>query len=1109
MGMGTRLWRRWLVCGLLASGMLAGSVGSVSAQPALIPPDSEPTPLAPVLPAPALNSPPAEPTPLPEVVPAQGQLPPGPGGASSSAGLPPAPLPFEGDDADGPLTLPKPPAGTVPALSASELEALVAGIALYPDDLLDTVLDAVQTPVAIRQAAELANGKEDGQLAQLLQDGLPASVQLLQTEYPQMLQELNDNLLLMSRLGLAIRSQPEDVVAAIREVRSQAAQLHRQVAEVPVEQEFAATTDGLVDSFNLPMSTLGVGTVWDDGGVYAGTAFPNVSYYSYGLPNVCYTQFGAWGVPVYGVDPYWGYGGYPRGWWFRDAARLTLGIVALTRGPRWGYGPGWWGGPGWGYGPGWWGGPGWWHRPGWAFNPGWGVGPGWGHGIGWGGGWWGGWGGPGWGWGAHPGVIWPRRGFGPIAGSGIWWQNRNFGVGFGRPGWGVGPWQNWRAGGSVHGFVGRGGWNAGPLGFGGRDNWNWNRAGLAGRMQFGNRGVVGGVPSHSFVNSLNLGRGPGIRDWTTQRTGIVGNAASWHTQLARGGDRSARSFNLAGNRLGNGSLISFASQSQRDWSDRGNMNGNRLLASSTRPNTMQMESLRNRLVENRTQLGSIPNLNNRLDRNVGDRLSGVDRTLRDGNRPSFGSTNRNEALSQAADRLGGRGAGGQAGTLRPGADGLRDRIGSSAGTRLSGLDGRDNRIGRDLSSQLSSPRPTGGSSIASLGGTNDRLRPGGGRGIDDAVRPNLSRPGSPSLENRLTRPGDGSSSAVSRILEQRGLSGNRPQPTTPGNVGSAIRPELRDRLNAPNSNSTPLARPGNTTPSLPGLGSRFGGYGNLNPGNSPTPGSPLTPGGIGSGGNRGERPATNLIPNRGGTGTSPTASTPRPGLPQIGGGNTTRPTLTPQNPQSPGIRPQLPSGRSPQLPGNRPDLSTIRPQLPSAQNPSPRPQLPGIQNPSPRPVNPQTPSIRPQLPSGQNPLPRPSIGGPQQRPSIQQSLPSSRPGLTIPQTPSVRPQLPTSRPSAPAVRPSIPSVRPSAPAARPSIPSVRPSAPAARPSVPSFGGGRSSAPSIRGPSMGGGRAPSIGGGRGGSIGGGRAPSIGGGGRGGSIGGGGRGGGRGR
>jgi len=114
-----------------------------------------------------------------------------------------------------------PPAATNPApvesLSPAALEALVSGVALYPDPLVEQILRAARNPLALHQAAEAQRGELPAEVAALASGD--ESVDYLK-QYPEVLSQLDEQLALTARLGVAYRTQPQDVWAAIANVRA-------------------------------------------------------------------------------------------------------------------------------------------------------------------------------------------------------------------------------------------------------------------------------------------------------------------------------------------------------------------------------------------------------------------------------------------------------------------------------------------------------------------------------------------------------------------------------------------------------------------------------------------------------------------------------------------------------------------------------------------------------------------------------------------------------------------------------------------------------------------------------------------------------------------------
>lgn len=404
----------------------------------------------------------------------------------------------------------------IPKLSASELESLVAPIALYPDDVLDNTLDAIQFPTSIRQGANLLRNKEATEQAETMKQGFPPSILFLHDKHPQILQDLDDNLLLLSRLGLAVKSQPDDVVAAIRTVRSQAAALQAQTG--------VTAADGTAA---LPLGS--TGTYFADGGAYAGTSYPSYGYYTYGLPNYAYCDPYGYGYP------YYGYGYYP-GSILAQVTRLTLGILYLTNGPYYPYGYGYY--PYYGFG-------------GYGYYPNYGFG------------YYGGYSGYG---GYYPSQI--TNYVGPLGGYGAVVANfangpagavfRNgYSSGVFRGPNGLGNFnaasQSVRFNNGVTAFgAGRG---AATINFANGRSVDLTGAGIAGKTQVGNTTFFGGAGSIAAQGSG--GRGGIASGWVNGNATVVGNAASWHTQAA-GSVLGNSGINALGTHTGSGSLVGFA-----------------------------------------------------------------------------------------------------------------------------------------------------------------------------------------------------------------------------------------------------------------------------------------------------------------------------------------------------------------------------------------------------------------------------------------------------------------------------------------------------------------------------------------------------------------------
>jgi hypothetical protein len=105
-------------------------------------------------------------------------------------------------------------------LSPAALETLVAGIALYPDPVVEQALDAAGCPAALHQAAiSLKVDPKAAALVAQLQANWPQSVRILRT-HPELLLQLDRQLALTTRLGNAYKTQPKEVWAAIHAVRT-------------------------------------------------------------------------------------------------------------------------------------------------------------------------------------------------------------------------------------------------------------------------------------------------------------------------------------------------------------------------------------------------------------------------------------------------------------------------------------------------------------------------------------------------------------------------------------------------------------------------------------------------------------------------------------------------------------------------------------------------------------------------------------------------------------------------------------------------------------------------------------------------------------------------
>ncbi|QSA97834.1 DUF3300 domain-containing protein [Methylococcus sp. EFPC2] len=133
--------------------------------------------------------------------------------------------------------VPSPPP---PAQPLSEIESLVAPIALYPDPLLAELLVASSYPLEVVQAARWLESKPD--LATLNNKDWDASILRL-ASVPQVIGMMNDHLDWTTRLGDTFAAQPNEVMDAIQALRKRATDAGY-LKDTP-EQKVTATTVAL------------------------------------------------------------------------------------------------------------------------------------------------------------------------------------------------------------------------------------------------------------------------------------------------------------------------------------------------------------------------------------------------------------------------------------------------------------------------------------------------------------------------------------------------------------------------------------------------------------------------------------------------------------------------------------------------------------------------------------------------------------------------------------------------------------------------------------------------------------------------------------------------
>ena len=220
------------------------------------------------------------------------------------------------------------PAATDQLLTAGELEQLVAPIALYPDDLLATVLIAATYPLEVVQADRWARANKS-----LKGDALQKALETQKWDdtiktlvsTPQVLATMSEQIDWTQKLGDAVLAQQDDVMAAVQRLRlkAQASGNLKSTKEqtVTVESAPAAESTQASGAVAAPSQTIVIES-----------AQPNVVSVPYYDPG---TVYGSWGYPSY-PPYYWpppaGYYGYYPGWY---PGRALAAGVAFGLGVAW------------------------------------------------------------------------------------------------------------------------------------------------------------------------------------------------------------------------------------------------------------------------------------------------------------------------------------------------------------------------------------------------------------------------------------------------------------------------------------------------------------------------------------------------------------------------------------------------------------------------------------------------------------------------------------------------------------------------------------------------------------------------------------------------------
>jgi Protein of unknown function (DUF3300) len=208
------------------------------------------------------------------------------------------------------------PAGPSQGLAPDQLEQLVAPVALYPDALLAQVLAASTFPEQVVDANRFSasqTGASPDQIAQEA-DAQPwdPSVKGL-TAFPQVLQQLAQNLSWTTELGNAYYNQPQDVMNAVQSMRERAeaagtlrtspqetvddnqgyislAPANPQVVYVPEYDPWTV--------YGAPVAPYSGYSMWDGVGSFLGS---NLAQFGMGIALSGFMHM-SWGFPMWGLN---------------------------------------------------------------------------------------------------------------------------------------------------------------------------------------------------------------------------------------------------------------------------------------------------------------------------------------------------------------------------------------------------------------------------------------------------------------------------------------------------------------------------------------------------------------------------------------------------------------------------------------------------------------------------------------------------------------------------------------------------------------------------------------------------------------------------------------
>jgi len=125
----------------------------------------------------------------------------------------------------------------VRTLTVDELKPLVAGVAFYPDPMIEWILDASQDIPALRSAAQHETPSSTW----------PESIRQL-SQYPAVIEQLNRHLGVTARLGIAAQTQLADVWTAVDQLRAEFENQRGTTESITTESAGATSTSNSYSS---------------------------------------------------------------------------------------------------------------------------------------------------------------------------------------------------------------------------------------------------------------------------------------------------------------------------------------------------------------------------------------------------------------------------------------------------------------------------------------------------------------------------------------------------------------------------------------------------------------------------------------------------------------------------------------------------------------------------------------------------------------------------------------------------------------------------------------------------------------------------------------------